>query len=299
MTVFPHVIDRLGDSKDTVREKAQLLLHNLMEYRVLTPQQLIDRLTPCFKHKNSKVREEFLQTIVTTLNEHGTSQLSVKTYIQPIVSLLGDPTSTVRDASNQTLVEIYKHVGDRLRLDLRRKEVPATKMAVLEQKFDEVKEEGLLFKSATSHANGNGFNDETDTTSLHPPMRPTRLVKRTVSASAKKPTTLDVQSSSSSSLLDAGAISWEVFEASFEQVPTLNIYTQKDIEDNFKYIIQVIGNKSFDWEKRVDAVSFLVLFCFSVVVEVVGKFVRTDADFSLSRELLSNGILVELYNWST
>ncbi|KAL5286274.1 CLASP1 family protein [Megaselia abdita] len=252
-TVFPHVIDRLGDSKDTVREKAQLLLHNLMEYRVLTPQQLIDRLTPCFKHKNSKVREEFLQTIVNTLNEHGTSQLSVKSYIQPIVSLLGDPTSTVRDASIQTLVEIYKHVGDRLRVDLRRKEVPAAKMAVLEQKFDEVKEEGLLLKSATSsHANGNGFQDETDTTSLQPPVRPTRLVKRTVSASAKKPTSLDVQSSSSS-LLDAGAISWEVFEASFEQVPSLNIYTQKDIEDNMKNIIQVIGNKNVDWEKRVDA----------------------------------------------
>uniref|UniRef100_T1GCW2 TOG domain-containing protein n=1 Tax=Megaselia scalaris TaxID=36166 RepID=T1GCW2_MEGSC len=228
-TVFPHVIDRLGDSKDTVREKAQLLLHNLMEYRVLTPQQLIDKLTPCFKHKNSKVREEFLQTIVNTLNEHGTAQLSVKSYIQPIVSLLGDPTSTVRDASIHTLVEIYKHV---------------------EQKFDEVKEEGLLLKSATSsHANGNGFQDETDTTSLQPPVRPTRLVKRTVSASAKKPTSLDVQPS----LGDAGAISWEVFEASFEQVPSINIYTQKDIEDHFKNIIQIIGNKNVDWEKRVDA----------------------------------------------
>lgn len=68
-TLLPHVIDRLGDSKDTVREKAQLLLHNLMESKVLTPQQLIDKLTTCFKHKNAKVREEFLQTIVNTLNE--------------------------------------------------------------------------------------------------------------------------------------------------------------------------------------------------------------------------------------
>lgn len=254
------------------------MLHNLMEYRVLTPQQLIDRLTPCFKHKNSKVREEFLQTIVNTLNEHGTSQLSVKSYIQPIVSLLGDPTSTVRDASNQTLVEIYKHVGDRLRVDLRKKEVPAAKMAVLEQKFDEVKEEGLLLKSATSHANGNGFQDETDTTSLAPPQRPTRLVKRTVSASAKKPTTLDVQSSSSS-LLDAGAISWEVFEASFEQVPSLNIYTQKDIEDNFKNIIQIIGNKTVDWEKRVDAVSFLFFGNLKVLffkLETTSEFVVSE-----------------------
>lgn len=67
--VLPHVVDRLGDSRDTVREKAQLLLHKLLESRVLTPQLLLDKLTPCFKHKNSKVREEFLQTIVNTLNE--------------------------------------------------------------------------------------------------------------------------------------------------------------------------------------------------------------------------------------
>lgn len=68
-SVLPHVVDRLGDNRDTVREKAQLLLHKLMEVRVLTPQQLLDKLFNCFKHKNAKVREEFLQTIVNTLNE--------------------------------------------------------------------------------------------------------------------------------------------------------------------------------------------------------------------------------------
>lgn len=68
-TVLPPVVDRLGDSRDTVREKAQLLLYKLMESRVLLPQQLLDKLIYCFKHKNSKIREEFLQTIVNTLNE--------------------------------------------------------------------------------------------------------------------------------------------------------------------------------------------------------------------------------------
>lgn len=105
------MVDRLGDSRDTVREKAQLLLHKLLESSVLTPQNLLEKLTHCFKHKNSKVREEFLQTIVNTLNEYGTQSLSLKSYIQPIVSLLADPTSTVRDAAIQTLVEVYKHVG--------------------------------------------------------------------------------------------------------------------------------------------------------------------------------------------
>lgn len=110
-TVLPHVVDRLGDSRDTVREKAQLLLQKLVESRCLQPQQLLDKLTPCFKHKNSNVREEFLQTIVNTLHENGTQELSLKAFIQPIVNLLSDPSPPVRDAAIQTLVEAYKHVG--------------------------------------------------------------------------------------------------------------------------------------------------------------------------------------------
>lgn len=110
---MPHVIDRLGDNKDTVREKAQTLLQKLLECKVLAPQTLVDKLSPnCFKHKNAKVREEFLQTIVNTLNEYGTQSLSVKTYIAPIVLLLSDPSVAVRDYAAQALVEIYKHVGE-------------------------------------------------------------------------------------------------------------------------------------------------------------------------------------------
>lgn len=67
--ILPHVVDRLGDSRDTVREKAQLLLQKFCECRVLAPQNLLEKLTGCFKHKNAKIREEFLQTIVNTLNE--------------------------------------------------------------------------------------------------------------------------------------------------------------------------------------------------------------------------------------
>jgi CLIP-associating protein 1/2 len=68
-TFLPFLQFRLGDNRDTVREKAQLLLHKLMECKVVQPQVLLDKLTLCFKHKNSKVREEFLQTIVNALNE--------------------------------------------------------------------------------------------------------------------------------------------------------------------------------------------------------------------------------------
>ncbi|XP_017843036.2 CLIP-associating protein [Drosophila busckii] len=249
-TVLPHVIDRLGDSRDTVREKAQLLLRDLMEHKVLTAQLLVDKLAAsCFKHKNAKVREEFLQTIVNTLHEYGTQQLSVRVYIAPVCALLGDPTVNVREAAIQTLVEIYKHVGDRLRPDLRRiEDMPASKLALLEQKFDQVKQEGLLLPSAQRNGNGHGL-DEADNIAVRE--RVTKIVKRpmqsAMSTLRQKPTPNEAASG------DAGAVTMEIFEASFEQVPQLNIFHQKDMDDIYKQIVLIISDKNSDWEKRVDA----------------------------------------------
>ncbi|XP_034103036.1 CLIP-associating protein [Drosophila albomicans] len=247
-TVLPHVIDRLGDSRDTVREKAQLLLRDLMEHKVQTPQTLIDKLAAsCFKHKNAKVREEFLQTIVNALHEYGTQQLSVRVYIAPVCALLGDPTVNVRESAIQTLVEIYKHVGDRLRPDLRRMDdMPASKLALLEQKFDQVKVEGLLLPSALRSSNGNGM-DEADNIGVRE--RPTKIVKRPLHSALMRPK----PSQNEVAAGDAGAVTMEIFEASFEQVPQLNIFNSKDMDDNYKQILLVISDKTMDWEKRVDA----------------------------------------------
>ncbi|XP_013115418.1 CLIP-associating protein [Stomoxys calcitrans] len=249
-TVLPHVIDRLGDSKDTVREKAQLLLQTLMEHKVLSPQVLLDKLAAsCFKHKNAKVREEFLQTIVNTLSVYGTSQLSVRNYIQSICILLGDPTVSVRDSAIQTLVEIYKHVGDRLRPDLRRRDdLPASKLAILEQKFDQIKSEGLLLKSALqqqAHTNNNG-HDEADNIAARE--RPTKIVKRAIPSTSRSKNNIAAESAA-----DAGAVTMEIFEASFEAVPHLNVFHPKDMDDIYRNILAITGDKNADWDKRVDA----------------------------------------------
>lgn len=191
---------------------------------------------------------------------YGTQNLSVKTYIQPIVELLSDPTPSVRDAANQALVEVYKHVGDKLRQDLRKKNVPPNKLAVLEQKFDEVKSDNLLLPSAvtaaaTPSSNAYGSTDDPDAC-LMP--RPNRVIMKR-SPSARRPIvetmTATSISQNGSDANSAGAVSVAVFEMSFENVPKLTIFSQRDIDDNVKNIIKIIGDKSMDWEKRVDAVS--------------------------------------------
>ena len=45
---------RLGDTRESVREKANIALCKLMDATV-TPQQLFEKLIPHFSHKNGKV----------------------------------------------------------------------------------------------------------------------------------------------------------------------------------------------------------------------------------------------------
>lgn len=45
----------------------------------------------------------------------------------------------------------------------------------------------------------------------------------------------------------------EIFEASFEIVPQLTVFNQRDIDEHLKSINSIIGDKNMDWDKRVDA----------------------------------------------
>jgi HEAT repeat len=59
---------------------------------------------------------------------HGSQSLGVSKLVPVVAKLLSDPVSSVRDSAFNTLVEIYRFVGERLRHDLIKKQlIPATK----------------------------------------------------------------------------------------------------------------------------------------------------------------------------
>ncbi|MPC27573.1 CLIP-associating protein 1-B [Portunus trituberculatus] len=62
---------------------------------------------------------------------HGASSVTVSRLVPHIVKLLSDPTALVRDCAFSTLVECYKHYGERLRIDLSKKHnVPPSNKAL-------------------------------------------------------------------------------------------------------------------------------------------------------------------------
>lgn len=82
---------------------------------------------------------------------HGAQSITISKFIPSVAKLLSDPTATVRDTAFSTVVELYKHIGERLRMDLQRKNiVPAAKLPGLLARFDEVKAGGEMLRSATN-----------------------------------------------------------------------------------------------------------------------------------------------------
>ncbi|KAJ3591723.1 hypothetical protein NHX12_006855 [Muraenolepis orangiensis] len=105
-TVLPSLIDRLGDSKD---------------------QYVWDRMLGGFKHKNTRTREGVCMCLIATLSAYGAQGITLSKIVPHICNLLGDPTSQVRDGAINSLVEIYKHVGERVRMDLTKKGLPQSR----------------------------------------------------------------------------------------------------------------------------------------------------------------------------
>ncbi|XP_076259114.1 CLIP-associating protein isoform X28 [Rhynchophorus ferrugineus] len=241
-TVLPAIIDRLGDAKDSVREKSQLFILKLLERNVLSPQVLFEKLSPGFTHKNAKIREEVLRCLVNTLNEHGAHSLTLNKFTPDIVKLLSDPTSSVRDTAFSTLVDLYKHVGEKLRVDLQKRNlVPQAKWVTLSSRFDEARNNEELLPTATKSIELNF--DEVDRMAK----TPMSIKKTTFTPASSKP------KSAYSNTNVAGAVDEEVFVKSFEDVPNVQIFSPRDVTEHLKSIQEVISDSSKDWNKRVDA----------------------------------------------
>ncbi|XP_077584424.1 CLIP-associating protein 1a isoform X8 [Stigmatopora nigra] len=251
-TALPSLIDRLGDSKDQVREQDQALLLRIME-EVASPQYIWDRMLGGFKHKNNRTREGVCICLIATLNMYGAQGLTLSKIVPHICNLLGDPTSQVRDGAMSCLVEIYRHVGERVRMDLSKKGLPQSRLNVIFSKFDEVQRSGNMIPSSGSDKN---FEDEdsvdggrssSSSSSKAPPSSCRRNVitpRKLSSSTSTRPTGKEAA---------AGAVDEEDFIKSFEDVPSVQIYSNRELEDQLTKIREVLSDDKHDWEHRVVA----------------------------------------------
>ncbi|XP_019850114.1 PREDICTED: CLIP-associating protein 1-like [Amphimedon queenslandica] len=254
--LLPVIREKLGDAKDSVREKTQVLIQQIMQDTVTSPQKLLDTvLEGILTHKNWRVKEQGLLCITRTLSFFGTSQISVSKYVGSICELLGDANAQVRSVAIESLVEIYRHVGVKVRIDItKRTNIPAAKLQLILQKFDELDKEsgedgdesGSLSScsSSASASKGQGSGPVT-------------------SGGGKRKGSAPVSNGGSSS----GAIDEAQFEKSYTDVPHLNIFTQADIDRIMDSISKVLSNKDAQWDTRVSSLKELRAVIQSEVVD--------------------------------
>jgi len=68
----------------------------------------------------------------------------------------------------------------------------------------------------------------------------------------------------------AGAVDEECFITSFEDVPTVNLFSARDLEEQMKIIRDTVGDDKKDWKQRMDSVcvarKYEIIFSYGLTI---------------------------------
>ncbi|KAM9419070.1 CLIP-associating protein 2 isoform 16-T18 [Salvelinus alpinus] len=251
-TVVPALVDRLGDSKDQVREQSQTVILRCMEVTA-SPMYVWERLLPGFKHKNFRSREGVCLVLCATLNTYGAQPLSLSKIVPYLCTLTGDQNPQVREAATASLVDVYRHIGERVRADLGKRGLPATRLQTIYGRFDEALNSGNM---ALSPSHDHSFEDDVDSTDgnrAQAAFKVPKIPKKPAeSSTARRPSATGAKIGGASKD-GAGGIDEEDFIKAFTDVPTVQIYSSRDLEDNLNKIREICSDDKHDWDQRAAA----------------------------------------------
>ncbi|XP_059795083.1 CLIP-associating protein 2 isoform X7 [Balaenoptera ricei] len=254
--VIVALIDRMGDAKDKVRDEAQTLILKLMD-QVAPPMYIWEQLASGFKHKNFRSREGVCLCLIETLNIFGAQPLVLSKLVPHLCILFGDSNSQVRDAAILAVVEIYRHVGEKVRVDLYKRGIPLARLEMILGKFDEVQNSGGMILSACKDKS---FDDEESVDGNRPSSAasafkvPAPKTSGNPVNSARKPGSAGgPKVGGASKEGGAGAVDEDDFIKAFTDVPSIQIYSSRELEETLNKIREILSDDKHDWDQRANA----------------------------------------------
>ncbi|XP_051674538.1 CLIP-associating protein 2 isoform X26 [Oryctolagus cuniculus] len=255
--VIEALIDRMGDAKDKVRDEAQTLILKLMD-EVAPPMYVWGLLASGFKHKNYRSREGVCLCLIETLNTFGTQPLVLSKLVPHLCVLFGDSNSQVRDAAILAIVEIYRHVGEKVRVDLYTRGIPSARLKMIFAKFDEVQNSGGMILSACKDKS---FDDEESVDGNRPSSAasafkvPAPKTSGNPVNSARKPGSAGGPKAGAGASKEggAGAVDEDDFIKAFTDVPSIQIYSSRELEETLNKIREILSDDKHDWDQRANA----------------------------------------------
>ncbi|XP_054965598.1 CLIP-associating protein 2 isoform X22 [Pan paniscus] len=255
--VIVALIDRMGDAKDKVRDEAQTLILKLMD-QVAPPMYIWEQLASGFKHKNFRSREGVCLCLIETLNIFGAQPLVISKLIPHLCILFGDSNSQVRDAAILAIVEIYRHVGEKVRMDLYKRGIPPARLEMIFAKFDEVQSSGGMILSVCKDKS---FDDEESVDGNRPSSAtsafkvPAPKTSGNPVNSARKPGSAGGPKVGAGASKEggAGAVDEDDFIKAFTDVPSVQIYSSRELEETLNKIREILSDDKHDWDQRANA----------------------------------------------
>ncbi|XP_046514539.1 CLIP-associating protein 2 isoform X9 [Equus quagga] len=255
--VIVALIDRMGDAKDKVRDETQTLILKLMD-QVASPMYIWEQLTSGFKHKNFRSREGVCLCLIETLNIFGAQPLVLSKLVPHLCILFGDSNSQVRDAAILAIVEIYRHVGEKVRVDLCKRGIPSARLEMIFAKFDEVQNSGGMI---LSFCKDKSFDDEESVDGNRPSSAasafkvPAPKTSGNPVNSARKPGSAGGPKVGAGASKEggAGAVDEDDFIKAFTDVPSIQIYSSRELEETLNKIREILSDDKHDWDQRANA----------------------------------------------
>ncbi|CAI5444727.1 unnamed protein product [Caenorhabditis angaria] len=304
------LIEKMGDSKQTVRDMAIHLLLSLAYLENSSPTILLDRLTipgTGFEHKQWLVKvgaiyilKEFLNTSFA-LVIHQTLQI-----IPQLCRLTNDPNVEVRDISSSVIVDLMVYGGVPIVQKIQStKIINDQKMTILMQKYQStVATRGdlppkhsiqmdvqpqqrnafirrslrspakIIYPSRLSTPPKNNLPINPTTTSAISPSRSRDMTRSTIN---RPNTSMSVSRYRSSSSAPVSSVCQDDFRKAFNAVPKTTIYSNHDVLEKVELARNVLMNTNEDWSKRANQLKLI-------------RSIILNSDDNIDRRILINSI---------
>ncbi|VVA99804.1 unnamed protein product [Arabis nemorensis] len=224
--LVPAVVERLGDSKQPVRDAARRLLTTLME--VSSPTIIVERAgSYAWMHKSWRVREEFARTVTSAIGLFASTELPLqRAILAPILQMLNDPNQAVREAAILCIEEMYMQGGSQFREELQRHHLPSYMVKDINARLERIEPQ----QRSTDTRGGHHVVNEVKASSVNP----------------KKSSPRAKTSTRENSLFGGDA---DITEKPIEPI---KVYSEKELIREFEKIASTLVPEK-DWSMRISA----------------------------------------------
>uniref|UniRef100_A0A8D2N8K8 Cytoplasmic linker associated protein 2 n=1 Tax=Zonotrichia albicollis TaxID=44394 RepID=A0A8D2N8K8_ZONAL len=255
----------------------------------------VDRLSGRFK--------PYIGTVLLALIDRmGDAKDQVREQAQNLILKLMSEAAPpmVRDAAILAIVEVYRHVGEKVRIDLTKRGIPPGRLQTIFAKFDEIRNSDNMILSNVSDKS---FDDEESVDGNRPSSAasafkvPAPKKPGNPSNSARKPGSAGgPKVGGSSKEGGAGAVDEDDFIKAFTDVPTVQIYSSRELEETLNKIREILSDDKHDWDQRTNALKKVRSLLVAGAAQYDGFFQHLrllDGAFKLSAKDLRSQVVRE------